>query len=73
VSPRWARICALVLHMPMVDGLQLLGAIRLSLFVWAVVFESDGVTLTPAWCGKTRHGGDSSSRPRVREDRSEDI
>ncbi len=32
MSPRWAHICALVLHMPIVDGLQLLGAIRLSLF-----------------------------------------
>jgi len=31
-------------------------------FVWAVVFESDGVSLTLAWCGKTRHGGGSSSR-----------
>jgi hypothetical protein len=27
-----------------------------------VVFESDGVSLTLAWCGKTRHGGGSSSR-----------
>ena len=25
-------------------------------FVWAVVFKSDGVSLTLAWCGKTRHG-----------------
>ena len=31
-------------------------------FVWAVVVESDGVSLTLAWCGKTRHGGGSSSR-----------
>ncbi len=27
-----------------------------------VVSESDGVSLTLAWCGKTRHGGGSSSR-----------
>ena len=27
-----------------------------------VVFESDGVSLTLDWCGKTRHGGGSSSR-----------
>ncbi len=34
--------------------------------IWAVVFESDGVSLTLARCGKTRHGGGTSSRgPRV--------
>src|SRR5216683_2589425 len=31
-------------------------------FIWVVVFESDGVSLTLAWCGKTCHGGGLSSR-----------
>ena len=34
---------------------------RLSLFVWAVVFEIDGVSLTLARCDKTHHGGSSSA------------
>jgi hypothetical protein len=32
-------------------------------FIWAVVSESDGVSLTLAhWCGKPAHGGGTSSR-----------
>ncbi|SRR5216683_5798911 len=30
------------------------------IFVWVMVVESDGVSLTLAWCGKTCHGGGSS-------------
>jgi hypothetical protein len=45
---------------PVIDdvGYQLVAAKRGSVcFIWAVVSESDGVSLTLAhWCGKTRHG-----------------
>ena len=50
---------------PVIDdvGYQLVAAKGLVRFIWAVVSESDGVSLTLAyWCGKTRHGGGTSSR-----------
>ncbi len=57
-SPQmWNRFCV---FLPWCVGRSYWLKSGLVYLIWAVVFESDGVSLTLAWCGETRHGGGTS-------------
>ncbi len=50
----WNRFCVFLPWCVGCSGWLHSGLVYL---IWAVVFGSDGVSLTLAWCGKTYHGG----------------